>query len=246
MLIHSFVLIAESFMTMKTSSISVQDMPAYTIADAAAYLGLPVTTVRSWVRGQNYKVGDEVRLYRPLIMPADKAKGLLSFRNLVELHVLSVTRRLHGISMPKMRSTVNYLKKAFNTTHPLADVSLKTDGLNVFVEQLQQQVSASEEGQVSIREIVDQYLERIGRDEHGNLWLYPFTRATGQMDQPRIVMIDPRVSFGRPVIANTGVRTSILAERYRAGDSIQMLVEDYGLDRSVIEEAIRCEMRKAA
>jgi len=39
---------------MKAGSISGQDMPAYTIADAAAYLGLPITTVRSWVKGQNY------------------------------------------------------------------------------------------------------------------------------------------------------------------------------------------------
>jgi len=231
---------------MNPTSISAQDMPAYTIADAAAYLGLPITTVRAWVKGQNYKVGDEVRPYRPLITPVDKAKGLLSFRNLIELHVLSVTRRIHGISMPKMRATVNYLKKAFNTTHPLADVSLKTDGIHVFVEQLEQQVSASGEGQISIREIVDQYLERIGRDDKGNLWLYPFTRPSDHLDQPRIIVMDPRISFGRPVIANTGVRTSMLAERYRAGDSMQALVEDYGLDRSVIEEAIRCEMRKAA
>jgi uncharacterized protein (DUF433 family) len=231
---------------MKASSISVQDMPAYTIADAAAYLGLPITTVRAWVKGQNYKVGNEVRPYRPLITPADKAKGLLSFRNLIELHVLSVTRRIHGISMPKMRATVNYLKKAFDTAHPLADVSLKTDGIHVFVEQLEQQVSASEEGQISIREIVDQYLERIGRDEQGNLWLYPFTRPSDHLEQPRIVVMDPRISFGRPVIANTGVRTSMLAERYRAGDSMQALVDDYGLDQAVIEEAIRCEMRKAA
>jgi uncharacterized protein (DUF433 family) len=148
--------------------------------------------------------------------------------------------------MLKMRATVNYLKKAFDTTHPLADVSLKTDGIHVFVEQLEQQVSASGEGQISIREIVDQYLERIGRDDKGNLWLYPFTRPSDHLDQPRIIVMDPRISFGRPVIANTGVRTSMLAERYRAGDSMQALVEDYGLDRSVIEEAIRCEMRKAA
>ncbi len=231
---------------MKPTTVPVQDMPAYTIADAAAYLGLPVTTVRAWVKGQQYKVGDEVRPYRPLITPADKARGLLSFRNLIELHVLSVTRRIHGISMPKMRATVNYLRKAFDTAHPLADVPLQTDGMNVFVEQLEQQVSASEDGQISIREIVDQYLERIGRDDQGNLWLYPFTRSTDQLDQPRFVVMDPRISFGRPVIANTGVRTSILAERYRAGDSMQVLVDDYGLDQSLIEEAIRFEMRKAA
>lgn len=230
----------------KQIDISIQDMPAYAIADAAAYLGLPVATVRSWVKGYDYKVRGEVRKYRPLIIPADRAKGLLSFRNLVELHVLSVTRRMHGISMPRMRTAISYLKRAFDTEHPLADVSIKTDGVSIFVDQLQQLVSASEDGQTSIREIVDHYLQRVGRDKQGNLWLYPFTRASDQVEQPRIVVMDPRVSFGRPVIAETGIRTSILAERYRAGESIPELMADYGLDQTVIEEAIRCEMRKAA
>lgn len=230
----------------KQAHIDLRDAPAYTIADAALYLGLPVSTVRAWVKGQNYRVRNEVRPYRPLINAADQAKGLLSFRNLVELHVLSVTRRIHGISMPKMRSTVTYLRKAFGTEHPLADVTIKTDGASIFVDRLEELVSASEAGQLPIREIVEQYLQRVGRDRQGNLWLYPFTRASDKADQPKIVVMDPRVSFGRPVIANTGVRTSILAERYRAGDSMQALVEDYGLEQSVIEEAIRCEMRRAA
>ena len=230
----------------KQAHIDLRDAPAYTIADAALYLGLPVSTVRAWVKGQNYRVRNEVRPYRPLINAADQAKGLLSFRNLVELHVLSVTRRIHGISMPKMRSTVTYLRKAFGTEHPLADVTIKTDGASIFVDRLEELVSASEAGQLPIREIVEQYLQRVGRDRQGNLWLYPFTRASDNADQPKIVVMDPRVSFGRPVIANTGVRTSILAERYRAGDSMQALVEDYGLEQSVIEEAIRCEMRRAA
>jgi hypothetical protein len=115
-------------MPTKETHSDLSDAPAYTIADAAKYLGLPVTTVRTWVKGQNYKVRDDVRRYRPLVKAADSSKGLLSFRNLVELHVLSVTRRIHGISMPKMRTAVNYLQEAFGTDHPLADVPIKTDG----------------------------------------------------------------------------------------------------------------------
>ena len=47
-----------------------------------------------------------------MIVPADSAKSLLSFRNLIELHVWSVTSLIHGIFMPKMRSMVRFAKEA--------------------------------------------------------------------------------------------------------------------------------------
>jgi uncharacterized protein (DUF433 family) len=56
------------------------------------------------------------------------------------------------------------------------------------------------------------------------------------------VVIDPRVAFGRRTIDGTGIATSILKERYSAGDSIDELAIDYDCDRLSIEEAIRCEL----
>jgi uncharacterized protein (DUF433 family) len=51
----------------------------------------------------------------------------------------------------------------------------------------------------------------------------------------------PTVSFGRPVIAGTGIPVSAIYERYRAGDSVVELARDFRLEASAIEEAIRCE-----
>jgi uncharacterized protein (DUF433 family) len=53
--------------------------------------------------------------------------------------------------------------------------------------------------------------------------------------------MNPAVSFGRPVIAGTGIPVSSIYERYRAGDSVADLAKDFRLDTSAIEEAIRCE-----
>jgi uncharacterized protein (DUF433 family) len=59
-------------------------------------------------------------------------------------------------------------------------------------------------------------------------------------------MIDPRISFCRPVLAGIGIPTAMLAERYKAGDSIDELAEDYNCDRLQIEEGIRCELQLVA
>jgi len=71
-----------------------------------------------------------------------------------------------------------------------------------------------------------------------------FTRKR-ELDEPRVVVIDPEVSFGKPVLVGTGIPTSTVAERYKAGESVDDLAEDYDLERAKIEEAIRCELRAA-
>ena len=47
-------------------------------------------------------------------------------------------------------------------------------------------------------------------------------------DQPRNVVINPYVSFGKPVIAGTGLPTRVVAERFKAGDTIPQIVANYG------------------
>lgn len=56
------------------------------------------------------------------------------------------------------------------------------------------------------------------------------------------VVIDPRISFGRPVLAGSGIPTAVIAEQYKAGESVDELADDYGRKRLEIEEAIRCEL----
>jgi uncharacterized protein (DUF433 family) len=56
------------------------------------------------------------------------------------------------------------------------------------------------------------------------------------------VVIDPHISYGRPVLVGTGIPTAVVAERYKAGEPIDELAEDYGRSRKEIEEAIRCEL----
>ena len=61
-----------------------------------------------------------------------------------------------------------------------------------------------------------------------------------------MVVIDPTLSAGRPVIAGTGLATEVIAERYIAGETVVELAKDYDRENSEIEEAIRCELKIAA
>jgi uncharacterized protein (DUF433 family) len=232
--------------TNTTNSADPRELPSYGITEAAHYLRLPLATLRSWVRGRHYPTEAGRKYFKPVIELPDPEFGALSFVNLVEAHVLSAIRREHHIPLPNVRSALDYVRNQFGSKHPLAEQKFETDGVNLFISRFQDLISASESGQLAIRELIQARLRRIEHDAAGfAVRLYPFTRKD-DLEQPKIIVIDPYISFGRPTIAGTGVSTSIIAERYKAGDSMDALADDYGCQRAQVEEAVRCELALAA
>jgi uncharacterized protein (DUF433 family) len=223
----------------------VREFPAYSIAEAAGYLRLPVSTLRSWLLGQSYRVGDRPKFFKPVIEIADRKERQLSFINLVEAFVLAGIRREHEIPLPKVRKAVDYLRRTFDSTRPLSDEQFETDGIDLFVEKMGSLIGATQEGQIQMREIIRDRLERVHRDPKGvpqKIVLFPAPSSrNGNAD----VVIDPRLSFGRPVLDRLGVRTSILAQRFDAGESIEILAQEYQAPPEAIQNAIRCERRAA-
>jgi uncharacterized protein (DUF433 family) len=222
-------------------------VPAYSVGEAAHHLQLAETTVRSWVLGRGYKTTEGARRFQPLIRVPDKRLALLSFQNLVEVHVLAALRRVHLVKLPAVRKALRYLEREFKTEHPLSDVQMQTDGTDVFVERYGKLINASREGQIGIREALEAHLQRIERDPRGvPIKLYPFTTSRRDDEAERPVVIDPRLQFGKPCVAGTGIPTGILVERWKAGETISALAEDYGLAGAAIEAAIRYEHKEAA
>ncbi len=223
-----------------------RELAAYGISEAAHYLRVPQTTLRSWVLGQHYHTQAGRQFFKPIIILPDHESHLLSFVNLVEAHILDAIRREHNISLQKVRRALDYVTRHFQSQHALAEQQFETDGLDLFVQKYGQLINLSQTGQLAIRSLLEAHLRRIERDTSGlPVRLFPFTRKR-QPDEPRVVVIDPYVSFGRPSLVGTGIATAVIAERYKAGESIDELAGDYGRDRLEIEEAIRCELEVEA
>lgn len=221
-------------------------LPAYGFAEAAHYLRIPLATLRSWVRGRHYHTEGGRKFFKPVLELPDPDLPALSFLNLVEAHVLDAIRREHNIPLPKVRTALNYVKQHLGIPHPLADQKFASDGVSLIVERFGQLIAVSEAGQLAMREMLAAHLRRVEHDPAGlAIQLYPFTRKR-QPDEPKIIVIDPAISFGRPTIIGTGVATAIVAERYKAGESVDELADDYGCERRDIEEAVRCELALAA
>ncbi len=223
-----------------------RELPAYSIREAAHYLRIPESTLRSWVLGRYYPTEAGKRFFQPLIRTPDPTHQLVSFVNLIEVHVLDAIRRQHEISLGKIRRALDYLARHVRSKHPLADQQFETDGIDLFIQRYGQLINISQAGQLALRSLIQAHLRRIERDTTGlPIRLYPFTRKR-QPEEPKLVVIDPYVCFGRPVLVGTGIATGVIAERYKAGESIDDLAKDYGRSRLEIEEAIRCELEVEA
>jgi uncharacterized protein (DUF433 family) len=221
-------------------------LPAYSLAEAAHYLRIPFATLRSWVRGRHYPTAAGMKFFKPVIELPEPKLPSLSFVNLVEAHVLDAIRREHNIPLDKVRSALNYVEQQLGVPHPLAEQKFESDGVSLIVSRFGQLIAVSEAGQLAMKEMLAAHLRRIEHDPLGMaIQLYPFTRKR-QPDEPKTIVIDPSVSFGRPTIMGTGVATAIVAERYKAGESVDELADDYGCERRQIEEAVRCELALAA
>lgn len=229
------------------------EVAAYSAAEVARYVGVNRSTVRAWAFGHADPRRRRQWAFRPVIRPQDAKARLFSFNNLIEAHVLAALRVHHRIPLPRIRKAIDFLERQHRLKRPLIDVTLQTDGsalfANAFGEGL---VDLSAQGQFAFQAVLSVYLKRIDVVNGRVARYFPFTwknerKVLEDLErEPKIVMIDPCVAFGRPVLAETNIRTEIVAERFRAGEAIPDLAEEYGVATALIEVAIRSEESLAA
>jgi uncharacterized protein (DUF433 family) len=215
-------------------------LPAYSLSEAARLLSLSPSTVRAWALGQRYELDGTRKLFRPVIAIDDPQRRSVSFRNLVELHVLAAIRQQYGVSLQNVRRAVDFMRKHLKGEHPLASQKMLTDGKDLLIQHGASLLNASRSGQVEM-DIVAAFLERIEFSRDGALLrLYPFT-STSIGNDSRAVVIDPRVQFGRPCLLGTGIPTDVIMDRFLASETIASIAADYDVEPRQVEEAIRYE-----
>ena len=227
-----------------------RELPAYAVSTAAYLLNLPPTTLQKWVSGRpSHAASKDAPDVLPLITRPNNSSAL-SFFNLLECHTLSWMRRRHRISISIIRRALDTLADYYpHSPHPLLDIKFQTDGISLFIERLDALVNISKGGQIAMRELLAVHLQRIEHDSEGlPVKLFPFIRDSDVSTEvlksdPRAVAIDPTISFGRPVLAGTGITTLIIAERFKAGEPPQEIADDYRRDLSEIIQAVRYELR---
>ena len=223
-----------------------REIPAYRVADAARYVGVPAATLHSWVAGRTYRRQHDIGSFQRLITPADPENKRLSFYNVVEAHVLRSLRTKHAVPLKHVRPAIAYAEMKLGIPRLLLSEELQTAAGDIFIEQLGSLVNLSKSGQLAIKQVLDALLKRVEWDSSAiPIRLYPVLDHPRE-SETRAIVIDPSVSFGRPTISGSGILTSVVVQRIDAGESLRSLAEDYGLSEEQLNAAILFEQQRAA
>ncbi len=213
-----------------TSENGLADLPAYGAAEAARYVELSPQTLRQWIS--------------PAGLIHTPSFNILSFNNLAEAHVLKAMRRVHELSKQGIRKAFTELSQIRRSSHPLLEEEFETDGLSLCIREEDRVINLPRKQQQEVLELVTMYLRRVERSNGSAKVFYPFVVSDAEQE-PGSIVISPEVSFGKSVIAGTGISTAVIAGRFQARDAVADLAREYGVSAAVLEDAIRWEMTHA-
>ena len=151
--------------------------------------------------------------------------------------MLRSLRTEHGVSVRALRNALTYAEKALDIRRLLLRPELRTNAGKVFLDRYGQLIEISASGQLAMRRLFEEHLKRVEWDTSKSpVRFYPFVLSSAPSDE-RSIVIDPRISFGRPVLVRKGISTSAIADRIDAKESIADIASDYDLTVSEIEQA---------
>jgi len=225
--------------------------PVYSVEEAAGYLRIPINTLRAWTIGR--PKADGQNYYEPVLQFVDQDLRRLSFYDLVEAHILraAVERQ---VPLQQLKRGLAYLRKSHpNSPRPLLTYDFFTDGKYLLVggmlgsrkKDKEALLNASSHGQLEMAPVLAKHLQLVKRfDEYLNLVGRDRSKMPDTLfpkDGHHVVSITSGVLSGRPVIEGTRIPTSLIAQRFHAGENLKALAKDYHLSKEKIEAAIKYE-----
>jgi len=227
--------------------------PLYTVAEAARLIGTPKTTLGAWARGYDYTTRHGSRRHSdPLVTEAGPGRRhypTVPFVGLAEAAFLAAIRRT-GVPMQRIRPALDRLRDELGIEHALASRGIYTDGAEILYKVGRDtgiDVSALDElvvvrnNQGVFTEVILDYLQHVTFGSSGYAEVIRLPRF-GSAD----VIVDPRFSFGQPVLEASGVAIEAVLDRFDAGESIGDLAIDFEVAPEVIEQLLRASRQVAA
>ncbi|HEX9797864.1 MAG TPA: DUF433 domain-containing protein [Anaerolineales bacterium] len=224
------------------------EAPAYPTAEAARLVGLSAGQVKRWLRGYDfdYRTKEQPQLRhskKPPVVPRVKRKRstYASFLDIIDL--LLVQKFLEeDISLQQVRVEFEEAKSVLGVDH-LGYETFFTLGRKVFLEIDSSWILAlSSGGQMAIDQLIRDLGHQIEFDEQTKLAIrwYP-------LHPDRRVVIDPFVSFGRPVISGRRVTTSNIYDFFIAeNERVDVVCEWMGVEKAEVQSAVELETKLAA
>jgi uncharacterized protein (DUF433 family) len=212
----------------------------YTVAEAAYLVGTTKRKVRGWVTGYRHE--------KPIIINELGDLGWIddrvafSFTNLMEMRFIAFFEGA-GLRLSDIRSIMIDVRDIMEHPHPFATQQIfRTDGQKIVAEitmkRSRKVIYDLRSKNYEMRPVVlDSLKDDVLYDAAGmaRAW-YPRKQTAPN------VLVNPRISFGRPTLRNSRIPTSTIADAVRAeGGSTRSVAAWYEIPESEVREAVRFE-----
>lgn len=231
------------------------DAPLYTVGEAARYLDVSESTLRTWTHGYLRRVEGRSDVTGEPVLTALPRHGrngpVIPFIGLAEGLVLTAMWR-SGVPLQRIRPALARLESELGLRHALASRRLYTDGAEVLYDYAEhgddptaaraaRELVVVRNDQRVFNEIVESYLRKVdfGPDGYARLIQLPAYQVAQ-------IVVDPERAFGQPVFARGGARLEDALSMFRAGESLDVVADEYGMPLADLEDAVRVAIRVAA
>ncbi|MGA0596836.1 DUF433 domain-containing protein [Enterovirga sp. CN4-39] len=213
---------------------------------AAGHRKLSRQTLSRWLRGYDFGAGEHAGHSDPLWQPDyanDDDRIELSFRDLIELRFVKAFRDL-GLALPTIRECFERAVEEVGDERPFSTRRFRTDGKTIFLD-ITRDVREGElvdlkRRQGVFRAVVEPSLRDLEFDADVVARWFPLGMGR------RSIVIDPARAFGRPVAAEAGVPTEVLADAVAVEGSPEKVARLYEVSPAAVRDALRFEQVLAA
>jgi uncharacterized protein (DUF433 family) len=213
----------------------------YSIGEVARFTGVPATTVNRWVRGYARRRHGQRTEYPPLMPSSLQSiddKIALSFRDLMEIRFVAKLRAL-GVSWSEIDRTVATAREILKTHYPFGSLVFKSDGARVFAE-LEKGGRLLRDGQFAFGVVFAPSLFAELEYEAGQVVRWRPSSGSN------VVVLDPRRSFGKPLLDAFDVQTRVVAAAVEAEGSAARVADWYEIPLQAVRTAVTYERQLLA
>lgn len=212
----------------------------YTLKEAERITGADSREISRWLFGYRFKDGASAPLWRTQLagMSADGQK-VIGFRDLLELRVVKAFTQ-QNIPLRVIRAAIVNAQEIFSTEYPFTANRFLTDGRSIFHEALKNH------GEPELIDLVKRQVvfEHIIRPElHAGIEFAGDGQAKRwfPVKKSKLIVLDPQLSFGKPVLTDYGIRTDVIAAAVDAEGDKKRVAALYDIPLQAVNAAIRYE-----
>lgn len=209
---------------------------------------MPSSSFGNWARGYKATFRTRPPVVGQAIVTSVDAPRLyptIPFIGLAEGFVVHSFRRA-GLSLQHIRKAVAVLEKDIGIRHALASQRLFTDGASVLYDYAEREgddelLTLVVTQQRVLADVVREYLRLVTYGSDG----WPEKLFSPVTARP-LVVVDPERGFGQPIFAKGAAPVESVVGRWKAGDSIAEVAEDFGVPPEDVEDYLRAAVPLAA